>query len=67
MRGYVGAMDQVSHVGSDIFGTGLWLEVGLKFGVGLKFHMGQNVHALTWIIFFYFLKIKTKVFPFKKF
>ena len=54
MRGYVGAMDQVSHVGSDIFGTGLWLEVGLKFGVGLKFHMGQNVHALTWIIFLFF-------------
>ena len=51
MSGYEGGMNRVIHVGSEIFGAGLWFEVGLKVGVGLKFHMGQNVHALTWIIF----------------
>ena len=51
MSGYVGGMNGVSHVDSEIFGASLWFEVGLKVGVGLKFHMGQNVHALTWIIF----------------
>ena len=51
MSGYEGGMNGVIHVGSEIFGAGLWFEVGLKVGVGLKFHMGQNVHALTWIIF----------------
>ena len=40
MRGYVGGMSWVRHLGSEIFGAGLWIEVGLKFGAGLKFHMG---------------------------
>ena len=47
MSGYVGSLNGVSHVGSEIFGVGLWFEKGLKVGVGLKFHMDQNVHALT--------------------
>ena len=55
MRGYVGGMNRLSHLGSEIFGACLWFEVGLKFGVGLKFHMGQNMHAVTWIIFRIFI------------
>ena len=51
MRGYVGGMNRVSHMGSEIFDAGLWFEVDLKFNVGQKFHMAQNVHALPWIIF----------------
>ena len=47
MSGYVGSLNGVSHVGSEIFGVGLWFEKGLKVGVGLKFLMDQNVHALT--------------------
>ena len=47
MSGYVGSLNGVSHVGSEIFGAGLWFEKGLKVDVGLKFHMDQNVHALT--------------------
>ena len=51
MSGYEGGMNWVIHVGSEIFGAGLWFEVGLKVEVGLKIHMGQNVHGLTCIIF----------------
>ena len=51
MSGYVGGRNRVSHVGSEIFGAGIWFEVDLKVDVGLKFQMGQNMHALTWIIF----------------
>ena len=55
MRGYVGGMNWVSHIGSEIFCAGLWFEVGPKFDVGLKFHTGQSVHVLTWIIFRVFI------------
>ena len=61
MSGYVGSINGVSHVGSEIFGAGLWFEVGLKAGVGLKFHESECSCA-NLDCFSSFYRLKQKLF-----